>query len=93
MSTDVEAICNGLVQIHEIWAAFVESAIALWLLHTQLGVAFVAPALVSIGDCPAPVSQNVRLTSMISGYMCNRRSRRPYWPSSKDLDPWHTDSR
>lgn len=44
----VEAICQGLVNIHEFWAVPVELAIALFLLHNQLGVAFVAPAIVAM---------------------------------------------
>jgi ATP-binding cassette subfamily C (CFTR/MRP) protein 1 len=44
----VETICQGLVNIHEFWAVPIELAIALYLLHNQLGVAFVAPAIIAM---------------------------------------------
>lgn len=43
MSTDIERTRIGLMVIHEFWASFLESGIALWLLYRELGVAFVAP--------------------------------------------------
>lgn len=47
MSSDVETICQGLANVHEIWAVPIELVIALYLLDRQLGVAFFAPALVA----------------------------------------------
>ncbi|KAL7934413.1 P-loop containing nucleoside triphosphate hydrolase protein [Trichoderma chlorosporum] len=43
MSTDIERTRLGLMVIHEFWASFLETAIALWLLYRELGAAFVAP--------------------------------------------------
>ena len=49
MSTDVERIVNGLRMIHEFWANIIQVGIASWLLQRELGVAFVAPIVLSIG--------------------------------------------
>ncbi|KAK3386815.1 ABC transporter [Podospora didyma] len=43
MSTDIERIRIGLLNLHEFWGSSVEVALASWLLYRQLGVAFVAP--------------------------------------------------
>ncbi|KAJ5663804.1 hypothetical protein N7507_004535 [Penicillium longicatenatum] len=46
MSTDVERVRMGLMQLHEFWANPIQVAIACWLLQRQLGTAFVAPLVV-----------------------------------------------
>ena len=52
MSTDVERICSGLQNIHEVWANSIEVAIAIYLLAMQVGVAsFVTVGLV-VGQIP-----------------------------------------
>lgn len=38
MSTDVEGIATGLTPIHDIWSAFLELPVALFLLYRQVGV-------------------------------------------------------
>ncbi|CAK43810.1 hypothetical protein CBS115989_4952 [Aspergillus niger] len=43
MSTDIERILKGFLNLHEFWANLVEVALASWLLERELGVAFVAP--------------------------------------------------
>ncbi|KAF4440439.1 putative ABC multidrug transporter [Fusarium austroafricanum] len=43
MSTDIERIHMGLMALHEIWACVIQAALAGYMLHTQLGVVFVAP--------------------------------------------------
>ena len=43
MSTDIERIRVGLLNLHEFWATPVEVALSSWLLYGQLGVAFAAP--------------------------------------------------
>ena len=43
-----ETICQGLTNIHELWAVPIELGIALWLLEKQLGLAFLAPGAVAI---------------------------------------------
>ncbi|KAI9647609.1 hypothetical protein NHQ30_003994 [Ciborinia camelliae] len=48
MSTDVERITTGFVVVHELWAGLIQVGITTWLLKTQLGVACVAPILVSL---------------------------------------------
>lgn len=42
MSTDVERVAQGLLNIHEIWACMIELGLGLYLLHKQLGEAFLA---------------------------------------------------
>lgn len=49
MGTDVERISQSFVVLHEIWATFLEVAIAIWLLERQLSVACVAPVALSLG--------------------------------------------
>lgn len=52
MSADIERIVQGWQSMHEIWAAAVEVAIAIYLLERQLGVACAVPIGVSIGRVP-----------------------------------------
>ncbi|KAI1426852.1 ABC transporter [Xylaria sp. FL1777] len=46
MGTDVERIYTGLRLIHEVWASIIQIAIASWLLHRQIGLAFLAPLII-----------------------------------------------
>ncbi|KAE9376787.1 putative ATP-binding cassette transporter [Stipitochalara longipes BDJ] len=48
MASDTETICQGLTNIHELWAVPIELGIALWLLERQLSLAFLAPGAVAI---------------------------------------------
>ncbi|KAF3480026.1 ABC transporter [Arthroderma uncinatum] len=43
MSADIDRIDSSLTLIHELYAGFIEIAIALWQLHRLLGIAVVAP--------------------------------------------------
>jgi ATP-binding cassette, subfamily C (CFTR/MRP), member 1 len=49
MSTDVERIDNSLQNIHEVWAAPIETAIGIWPLERQIGIACVVPIVVTMG--------------------------------------------
>lgn len=44
----LEAICQGLSTVHELWAVPIELGICLWLLNRQLGLAFLAPTVVAM---------------------------------------------
>ncbi|KAF4629796.1 hypothetical protein G7Y89_g8347 [Cudoniella acicularis] len=46
MSTDVERIRLGFLNLHEFWANAIESGLATWLLQRQLGAAFAAPLVI-----------------------------------------------
>lgn len=46
MSTDVERIRLGFLNLHEFWANTLEVGLASWLLQRQVGSAFVAPLVV-----------------------------------------------
>lgn len=46
MSTDVERIRVGLLNLHEFWGNTIEVALASWLLERQLGAAVAAPLIV-----------------------------------------------
>lgn len=48
MSTDIERIRLGFLNLHEFWANTIEVALASWLLQRQLGAAFAAPLVVVI---------------------------------------------
>ncbi|KAK3685219.1 P-loop containing nucleoside triphosphate hydrolase protein [Podospora appendiculata] len=59
MSSDVERILRGWLNIHELWANLIEVALATWLLSRQIGPAFVAP-LIIIGICAISSSVSSR---------------------------------
>lgn len=44
----IETICLGFTTLHEFWAVPIELGLALYLLNMQLGLAFVAPAVVAL---------------------------------------------
>ncbi|KAF5527157.1 ABC transporter FUM19 [Colletotrichum aenigma] len=46
MGADVERIYTGLRLMHEVWANAIQIGIASWLLHRQLGLAFLAPLVI-----------------------------------------------
>ncbi|GAW21487.1 hypothetical protein ANO14919_110060 [Xylariales sp. No.14919] len=48
MSTDVERVARGLLNIHEIWACMIELGLALYLLQRELGEAFLAAVITFI---------------------------------------------
>jgi ATP-binding cassette subfamily C (CFTR/MRP) protein 1 len=49
MSTDLQQIVDGLKFVHELWANVIQIAVATWLLSREIGVACVAPLVVSLG--------------------------------------------
>jgi len=49
VSTDIETITSGLVQIHETWSNLVEIGLAIYLLERQLGAACVMSVGFAIG--------------------------------------------
>ena len=65
MSTDIERIRQGMLQMHAFWAGIVEVAIASFLLYRSLGVAFVAPIVV-VGIC-------VLLAAVLAIFTSNRQ--------------------
>jgi ATP-binding cassette subfamily C (CFTR/MRP) protein 1 len=48
MSTDVERIRIGLMNLHEFWANSIEAGLAAWLLQRRLGAAVAAPLIVVV---------------------------------------------
>jgi ABC-type multidrug transport system fused ATPase/permease subunit len=61
MSTDIERIIQGCLNIHEFWANTVQCALACWLLSRQIGAAFVAPLIV-VGASVAASAALARFT-------------------------------
>ncbi|KAF5720425.1 ABC transporter [Fusarium mundagurra] len=43
MSTDIDRIHKGFLNLHELWANVVEAGLAAWFLWRQVGIAFIAP--------------------------------------------------
>ncbi|KAL2074710.1 hypothetical protein VTL71DRAFT_8489 [Oculimacula yallundae] len=43
MSTDIERIKLGFRMIHNVWAGFIQVALAGWMLHSRLGLVFLVP--------------------------------------------------
>lgn len=64
MSTDIERVMLGFRFTHEVWANFIEVAIASWLLYDLLGGAFAAPIVIVL-ICAVGVALPIR--SMNSG--------------------------
>lgn len=48
MSADVERIMDGIRALHDIWAYTIQIAVALYLLQSQIGTAFVVPVVVCL---------------------------------------------
>ena len=48
MSTDTDSVCQSAATLHELWASPIESAVAIFLLYRQLGLAALAPVVVGI---------------------------------------------
>ncbi|KAH9904926.1 P-loop containing nucleoside triphosphate hydrolase protein [Xylariomycetidae sp. FL2044] len=48
MSVDIERLMLGFENFHEIWAANIQVSLASWLLYNELGVAFIAPIVVTL---------------------------------------------
>ncbi|KAH8897503.1 putative ABC multidrug transporter [Thozetella sp. PMI_491] len=61
MSTDIERIRVGFLDLHDIWGSLIETAIASWLLYEQLAAAFAAP-IVLVLCCIIAMSVLVRYT-------------------------------
>jgi hypothetical protein len=49
IGTDIPRIVESFKEIHELWAAPVDIAVAVWLLEQQLSVACVTPGVISLG--------------------------------------------
>ena len=45
MNVDVDKILQSSKQLNEVWAAFIVSGVAMYIMYTHLGAAFVAPFL------------------------------------------------
>ncbi|KAF5018609.1 hypothetical protein F66182_9401 [Fusarium sp. NRRL 66182] len=43
MSTDLDRIHKGFLNLHELWANSIEAGLAAWFLWRQVGIAFIAP--------------------------------------------------
>ena len=56
MSSDVQTICDGFQLINDLWGVPIELAIALYLLTRQLGIATLAPAILSVVSTVAIMS-------------------------------------
>ncbi|KAK7398601.1 hypothetical protein QQX98_012010 [Neonectria punicea] len=71
MSTDVERVARGLLNIHEFWACTLELGLGLWLLQRQLGAAFLA-AVITLVAC-----------GVVMGCMCRHGgTQQRLWMSS-----------
>lgn len=49
-SADIEQIAVGFQYLHEIWANTIEAVLGLWLLQQQIGLSFLAAAVIVIGE-------------------------------------------
>jgi ATP-binding cassette, subfamily C (CFTR/MRP), member 1 len=60
MSTDCERIVRGLTVLHELWANVVQVALATWLIERELGIACIAPIVVTVGKF-TPVQRGIMI--------------------------------
>ena len=49
MSTDVDRIVLGLREVHDLWANFIQIALATCLLERDIGIACIAPVIGAAG--------------------------------------------
>lgn len=66
MSTDVERVANGFEVFDALWASSIEVAIAMFLLYREIGLAFLVPVLISIGNETVSPLTSSRLHSVFS---------------------------
>lgn len=45
LSSDIDAILQGFTWVHEIWATMITAAISMWMLYTEVGLAYVPPEM------------------------------------------------
>lgn len=87
MSTDVEGIATGLNPIHDIWAAFLELPVALFLLYRQVGIPslfILIPAIRTLHSLfPVLV---IRLLTVNSYYAPWRHIVTKAWPCPHHLE-------
>lgn len=48
MNVDVEKVLSGTRHMHEIWSAVINTSVALYILYSHLGTAFIAPFLTTL---------------------------------------------
>ena len=90
MGTDTEKIALSLRQVHEVWASMIEIALALWLLERQMGAAFAAPAVLTLGlsflcSLRPYCTELTRGLSLSSGN-CQAFSKDEYAPACMDAE-------
>lgn len=63
MSTDIERIGTGFSAVDSLWAGPIEAGIAVYLLRRELGLACIAPVIVSLGESTSrtltPLATNI----------------------------------
>jgi len=62
VGTDVERIVTGFRSIHEVWAAPLDIAIAVYLLERQIFIACIVPAVIATCTTPPYISVQINLT-------------------------------
>ena len=88
MSTDIERICSGLQNIHEVWANSIEVAIAIYLLAMQVGVASVVTVGLIIGQVPCNhVSDEADKCFCKSWYLALGAAWKAHGPGPGELEP------
>lgn len=87
ISTDIEVIKNGLVQLHEVWASFVEIGLAIYLLEKQVGWAAAVSISFAVGKylISLPLFMSL-LVNCCSWYGCDRLSVRFLGSSTSGME-------
>ncbi|KAH8898771.1 P-loop containing nucleoside triphosphate hydrolase protein [Thozetella sp. PMI_491] len=75
MGADVERIYTGLRFLHEVWANMIQIALASWLLHQQLGLAFLAPLIVVLFGFAASFAMSKHAVRFQGAWMARVQAR------------------
>ncbi len=69
MSTDVQNICDALARFQEVWSSIVEIALGIWLLTRQIGLALLAPLVVTIASVFATMLVSRKMAAAMKAWM------------------------
>ncbi|KAJ9607943.1 hypothetical protein H2200_008022 [Cladophialophora chaetospira] len=75
MSADVQNICDALTKIQEVWASMVEIGLGIWLLTREIGLALLAPIVVTVVSVFATMFVSRKMASAMKTWMGAVQSR------------------
>ncbi|KAF5010391.1 hypothetical protein FDECE_3443 [Fusarium decemcellulare] len=70
MSTDLESIASGFEVFDSLWADPIEIGVAIYILYSQIGLAFIAPIITSLSLFPSSTNLTWRYLRWASVFIC-----------------------